>query len=345
MKLLVLRFSALGDVMMSVPVLDALARRYPDLEITVLSRKHFEAPFRFLPANVRFWGVDLKLYQGLNGLNRLYREIHARGFTHVADLHDVLRTRYLRMRCRMDGLAVAVIDKGRRDKRRLTRRRRKVVRPLTTSFERYRLVFERLGLPVEPAFRSLFAAACPDGRPDIGDLQPLTGIKGDDRWIAVAPFAKHAGKIYPLELQKQVVDGLRRQTGCKVFVFGGGAQEKAVAESWRREFPEVVSVIGVLTMEQELRLLAHMDAVLSMDSANMHLAALAGCPVVSIWGATHPFAGFLGWNQAPGNVLQTDLPCRPCSVFGQKPCYRGDYACLHRIPPETVIQKINTLLS
>lgn len=344
MRLLVLRFSALGDVMMSVPLLDALARRYPEMEITVLSRRNFEAPFRFLPSNVRFWGVDLNLYKGLKGLNRLYREIRAGGFTHVADLHDVLRTRYLRARCRLDGLSVAVIDKGRADKRRLTRRRHKVLRPLASSFERYRLVFERLGFPVTPVFQSLFAG-CPDGKPDISALRPLTGDKGTDRWIGIAPFAKHAGKIYPLELQKQVVDGLRRQAGHKVFIFGGGPREKAVAEAWRQAFPEIVSVIGELTMEQEIMLLAHMDVMLSMDSANMHLAALTGCPVVSVWGATHPFAGFLGWNQRPENVLQTDLSCRPCSVFGQKPCYRGDYACLHRIAPETVIKKINTFLS
>lgn len=343
MKLLVLRFSALGDVMMSVPLLDAVARRYPELDITVLSRKAFEAPFRFLPANVHFWGVDLQLYKGLKGLNRLYREIRALRFTHVADLHDVLRTRYLRARCRMDGLSVAVIDKGRRDKKRLTRRRRKVLRPLTSSFERYHRVFGRLGLPFDPEFRSLFAG-CPDGKPNIAALRPLTGIKGDDRWIGIAPFAKHTGKIYPPDLQRQVVAGLRRP-GRKIFIFGGGPQEKSVAETWRQTFPDLVSVIGELTMEQELMLQAHLDVMLSMDSANMHLAALAGCPVVSIWGATHPFAGFLGWNQHPENVLQTDLNCRPCSVFGQKPCYRGDYACLYRIAPESVIQKINTFLS
>ncbi|MDE7148949.1 MAG: glycosyl transferase family 1, partial [Bacteroidales bacterium] len=219
MKLLVLRFSALGDVMMSVPLLDALAHRYPEMEITVLSRRNFEAPFRFLPSNVRFWGVDLNLYKGLNGLNRLYREIRQRQFTHVADLHDVLRTRYLRMRCRMDGLSVAVIDKGRAGKRRLTRRRHKVLVPLTTGFERYRLVFERLGFPVDPVFQSLFAD-CPGGKPDISALRPLTGDKRNDRWIGIAPFAKHEGKIYPLERQRQVVDRLRRQAGCKVFIFG-----------------------------------------------------------------------------------------------------------------------------
>ena len=82
------------------------------------------------------------------------------------------------------------------------------------------------------------------------------------------------------------------------------------------------------------------DVMLSMDSANMHLASLVNIPVVSIWGATHPYAGFMGWKQLPINTVQLDLPCRPCSVYGQKPCWRGDYACLREIKPEEIIAKI-----
>ena len=81
-----------------------------------------------------------------------------------------------------------------------------------------------------------------------------------------------------------------------------------------------------------------------MDSANMHLASLTGIPVVSIWGATHPYAGFMGWGQSLDNAIQLDMDCRPCSIFGQKPCRLGDYPCLNNIKPETVVEKINTLL-
>ena len=61
--------------------------------------------------------------------------------------------------------------------------------------------------------------------------------------------------------------------------------------------------------------------------------------VISIWGATHPFAGFLGWGQDEKNIVQIDLYCRPCSVFGNKPCYRGDHACMNRIEEEMVFEK------
>jgi ADP-heptose:LPS heptosyltransferase len=88
-----------------------------------------------------------------------------------------------------------------------------------------------------------------------------------------------------------------------------------------------------------------MDLMVSMDSANMHLASLVNTPVISIWGATHPYAGFYGFNQDESNAIQIDLPCRPCSIFGNKPCCRGDYACLRQITPEMIVKKVESILS
>ncbi|RYZ25007.1 MAG: heptosyltransferase, partial [Sphingobacteriales bacterium] len=87
-----------------------------------------------------------------------------------------------------------------------------------------------------------------------------------------------------------------------------------------------------------------MNAFISMDSANMHLASLFGIPVISIWGATHPYAGFYGWGQQLRNAAQIDLYCRPCSVFGNKPCYRGDHACMEQLAESMVVEKVADVL-
>ena len=84
--------------------------------------------------------------------------------------------------------------------------------------------------------------------------------------------------------------------------------------------------------------------MVSMDSANMHLASLVDIPVVSIWGATHPYCGFKGWRQNDENIIQLPLTCRPCSVFGDRPCHRGDYLCLNGIKPAIVTDKILSIL-
>jgi len=103
-------------------------------------------------------------------------------------------------------------------------------------------------------------------------------------------------------------------------------------------------MVGKLNMSQELALMSQLDIMYSMDSANMHLASLVNTPVISLWGATHPYAGFMGWNQSTDNAIQVDLSCRPCSVYGQKPCFRKDYACLFQITPEQIILRIENAL-
>ena len=341
-RILIIRFSALGDVAMTIPVVYSLAKQYPQHEITVLSRGTLQPLFQGLPSNVSFMGADLVgKYNGIRGLNALYSELKEKKFDYIADFHDVLRTKYLRLRFRMAGIPVDYIHKGRKKKHQLVRRCHKVIENLKSSFRRYEEVLERLGFPVMLNFTSIYG----EGKGDFSLIESVTGSKHEGiKWIGIAPFAKHEGKIYPLELQEQVVAHFANRQDVKVFLFGGGAKEQAVFDAWRQKYPTIISMIGKLDMNTELNMMSHLDVMLSMDSANMHLASLVNTPVVSVWGATHPYAGFMGWKQLPINAVQLDLPCRPCSVYGQKPCFRKDYACMRQIQPEQIIRKIEGLL-
>lgn len=341
-RILVIRFSALGDVAMTVPVIYSLAVQYPQHEITVLSRAVLQPLFQGLPANVSFIGADLTgKHRGLWGLNNLYSELKSRRFDYVADFHNVLRTKYLRWRFRLANIPVASICKGREGKKKLIRRRHKVMENQKSSFRRYADVLEELGFPVLLNFVSIYG----EGKGNFSQIEPVVGSKGKQKWIGVAPFAKHIGKIYPIELQEEVIAHFAANPDVKVFLFGGGQKEQEVFDSWTAKYPSVVSMIGKLNMRTELNLMSHLDVMLSMDSANMHLASLVNIPVISVWGATHPYAGFMGWKQLPVNTVQLDMQCRPCSVYGQKPCWRGDYACLWNIKPEQVIAKIEGIIS
>ena len=337
--LLVIRFSALGDVAMTIPVIHAFATQYPQHKLTVVSRASFAPLFIDMPDNVHFKGIDLKRYSGLRGLSQLYQTIQeGNRFDAVADWHNVLRTRFLRFRFRLSGIPVAVINKDRRAKHRLTRAKNKVLHPLQTSTERYADVLAQLGYPVQLTFTSLFA-----GKPTVAS--PLTGPKpAGEQWIGIAPFAQHKGKIYPTLSMEQVIKQLSGRTNIRLFLFGGGNYEKALCEQWASQYPRTISLIGKGTMRDELTIMHSLDLLLSMDSANMHLASIAGTPVLSVWGATHPYAGFMGWKQNPDNALQTDLPCRPYSVYGNKPCLRGDYACLTQIKPAQIVDHMDRML-
>lgn len=329
-KLLIIRFSALGDIAMTVPVVHDLAVQYPDLEITMLSRPMAEPLFEKLPNNVHFFAADLNSrHKGLFGLNRLLKDIHFKDFNYIADFHDVLRTQWLRFVCRLFGKKVTKIDKGRKGKKALTRQKNKVFEQQATSFERYAKVLEQLGFPIKPEFVKLdYSAFC--------ETQKMP----NETWIGIAPFAKHPAKVYPLEKMEKVIKALSEKENTTIFLFGGGEEEKRHIAELCAKYPNVQAAQSQQGLKGELALMGQLDVMLSMDSANMHLASLVGTRVVSIWGGTHPYAGFLGWNQKASDCIQLDLPCRPCSVYGNKPCLRGDYACLNGITPSQIIEKL-----
>ena len=338
--ILIIRFSAMGDVAMTVPVVCALAHQYPHVRITVLSRPFARPLFEDLAPNVGFMGADTKgEYHGFKGLNALYRRLTAKNFTAIADLHNVLRSDYLRMRFNLDRYKVAHLDKHRQERRALTSARNKVLSPLPTAFDSYAKVFEELGYPIDlsqtyplrPSGTSL--RLLPEA---IGEKKPF------QQWIGIAPFAAHPGKASPIGRMEQVIDGLsRKHPSCRIFLFGGGDRERELIGGLVERHPNCVSVPALLHgLSEELILMSHLNVMVSMDSANMHLASLAGAPVVSVWGATHPYAGFMGWRQKAGNAVQLDMPCRPCSIFGNKKCLRGDHACMATLDPQLIINKV-----
>jgi len=219
----------------------------------------------------------------------------------------------------------------------LSRRYMKKFKPLKTSIQRYQDVFSKLGYRFDLSFRSIYEF----GTRKFEILTPFTGEK-KETWIGIAPFAKHIGKIYPLEKMEEVINKLAMKPGIRLFLFGG-KDEEAILENWSQRYSSVTSVAGHFSFANELLLMSYLDGFISMDSGNMHLASLVGVPVVSIWGATHSYSGFYGYGQDTNSIVQTDLACRPCSVFGNKPCFRKDYACLN-IPPESIVQALSKII-
>ncbi len=342
---LVARFSALGDVAMTVPVVYSACMAYPDVTFVMITQMVASSLFINCPANLKVVGVDVKVkYKGPRGMWRLMDDLRKDyAFDCFIDLHDVIRTRIIGLYCRLHGIAVSRIDKGRKDKRALTRESDKQMRPLISTRQRYFDAFQRAGF----SFGELFTSIYPIGV-DAAIYSEITAPKPEGtKWVAIAPFAKHKGKIYPPGLMKLVVDELVKRSGMHIFLFGGGGYERTVLEEWESEYPDrVTSLAGKrYGFAKELALLSHCDVMLSMDSANMHLSSLVGLTVVSVWGATHPYCGFTGWHQDVANEVQIPLECRPCSVFGNKPCLRGDYACLRGIDYHTIIKHLDQVIN
>jgi len=334
-RILVIRLSAIGDVAMTVPVIWSLTKAYPDAEITFVSQKFANGFLKYIP-RVSLFEVDLKgRHKGFFGIFRLYFDLKKLGdFDVLADLHDVIRTKIIRFLFLFSSSKIVTIDKGRAAKHNLTKIDGKELKQLQTTVSRYAEVFYNAGFRFSMEFDYLFTKS------PLSDKIVSITRQRENHWIGVAPFAKHKGKIYPLESMVKVVDLLSQKSSIRIFLFGGGKDEKDILEGWEKRFPNTVSLAGKLSIEDELKVISNLEVLLSMDSANMHFASLVNTPVVSVWGATHPFAGFYGWNQNPTHALQINLPCRPCSIYGNKACFRKDYACLNLILPEDIVRKI-----
>ncbi len=321
---------------MTMPVLYSFRQAYPDCEIYFVSRSFASglvAPIsgvHFIPGD--FNGV----HKGLKGLFHLFRVLQKMGpWELVADMHGVMRTHILTFLLWVTGSRISKIDKGRKEKEALCRKENKEFRALKPSVERYRSVLTRGGFPFElipmPGKELYGQADLPSGI--IGEASKTVNI-------GVAPFAKHPWKLWPEEKMLELLKMLDAK-GVNLFLFGGGGEEKKKLAAWSAQLSHGQSMVGRLTLAQELKLMSQLDVMISMDSANMHLASLVGTRVVSIWGATHPHAGFYGWGQSPHDAVQMDLSCRPCSVFGNKPCHRGDFACMQQLKVEDVLTRLD----
>jgi ADP-heptose:LPS heptosyltransferase len=338
-KILVLRFSAMGDVAMTLPVLQELLANYPNITLVVVSRKAFEPFFTGNP-NIEFHAFEPKTkHKGIIGIYRLFKELKSYKATALADLHKNLRSNLLSRLFWFTGISMASLDKGRAEKRALTRKQNKEFVPLKSSAQRYADVFATLGF-------SFTLKNTLTKQPEVLNQATLkiSGKKGAQKWIGVSPFAQHSQKVYPLDKMAKVLTALAA-TGHRIFVFGGGQEEQKIAEKWAKQNENITSLIGKLNLSEELSLISNLDVMLSMDSSGMHLASLKGIPVVSVWGATHPHAGFLGYGQNLANCVQQDLACRPCSVYGNKPCHRGDFACMNQLSESHIIQKVLNTIS
>lgn len=339
-NILVARFSALGDVAMTIPVVYSACRANPDSRFVFLTKKHAASLFVNPPENLVVTGIDTDSYNGIQGMVRLASELRRKyNIDAFADLHDVLRTKILRGIFALRSIPSRHIHKGRRGKKALTRPRRKVFLPLTSTRMRYREVFHSLGLQYADSFSGIFPQL-PDSALFKAATEPKTP---GETWIGIAPFAAHRGKVYPLALMEQVVETLSAHKGNKIFLFGAGQKEMNSLGRWAMKYDNTVNLAALsIGLPSELALLAYCDCVVSMDSANMHLASLVGTRVVSVWGATHPYCGFMGWRQKKEDAVQLDMVCRPCSVFGEKPCRFGDYHCLHGIVPKMIVDTVQS---
>lgn len=340
MRLLVIRTSAMGDVALTTPVLSGISKQYPDVEVVMLTRAAY-APFFNSISGIRLFFPDFKKrHKGLAGLLRLFNDLRLTGrFDYVIDLHDVLRSQIIRVLFKLNGVPVSVIDKGRAEKKSVIKGN--ITTRLSHSVERYRDTFIRAGFQVTLS-EGPWIVPSPEG---LSRAEARFGLK-DGINIGVAPFAKHKLKIWPEEYMIKLLGLIAERREAKFWLFGG-ADEAERLTAFQSHVPGSFNTAGTLGLDEEIALMSRLDLMIAMDSSNMHMAALTGVKVLSVWGGTDPLTGFGAWMQPDSlsvRISNSELTCRPCTIFGKGECRRGDFACMNRLTPEMVFRKAEEIL-
>ncbi len=305
---------------MTAPIFREILEQNPNLEIVMVSRGFFKDVFEGVP-RLTFKGVNVEEYKGYFGLTKLAKELEAEFKpNYIADLHQVIRSKILNFYFKRKGYSVFNLDKGKEEKKELTDVNNIDKKQLKLTTERYADVFRKMGFSIELSHQ----------------LRPISEVK---EGVGFAPFAQHEGKIMPEDKAFELASLIAKTK--KVYFFGGGKKESEILADWENRIPNSESLAGKLKLKAELQKISELEVMISMDSANMHLASVVGTRCISVWEQTHHYAGFLGYGQSLDDIVHVkDLTCRPCSVFGDKECYRGDWACREELNIHQVIQKI-----
>ena len=334
-KIAVLRFSALGDVAMLVPILRLVKQQYPNIELHVFTKKPFDQIFHI--ADIKTTGIKFdKEYKGVLGLRKLAKEIDRQNFDVVLDMHSVLRTFILDF---FTNTEFCRLDKGRKEKTAMVKAKERPEQSLPGMHERYAAVFKKANIDVELG----------------ANLKPITVNKLSDLpfsidttvpSIGIAPFSAHTSKEYPLEQMKTVIEKVQSKIKVNILLFGGGKEEEKKLHSLANESENVFSTAGILNLEDQIKWMSQLKLMLSMDSGNGHLAAAMGIPVITIWGATHPFLGFQAFGQPWENQLLPDnekYPAVPVTVFGKT---KDEYYAnaISSITPEAIASQVLGLI-
>lgn len=328
----------MGDVVLTVPVIQNLLKNYPETKITILTKPFF-APFFQGIKNVAVYPVDLnEKHKGFKGLYRLVKELSSKKkYDYVIDLHSVVRSWIICSLFLLRGVPFFRIDKGRAEKRMFIEG--KITHSLPHTTERYHKVFKKAGFQFLLKKRLLSL--------DAKFKKEHLELSKSELSIGIAPFAAHKSKEWGLENIQRLIEEISKEYTIHFYLFGGGTEEVEKLTVLANKYTNVTNIAGRFSLVAEMKFLQQLKAFIGMDSGNMHIAALLGLPVISIWGGTHPDLGFSALYQPRKNhirALVNGKPCRPFSVYGKLDMIKGKPAdCIKKVKVAQIIQRLKEI--
>lgn len=347
-RTLIVRYAQLGDIVMLLPTLNALAKQYPEDEFIVLTHPKFSKVFELMPPNISLYPMTYRKpnipLRGLVYIFHRYRRViklfMAKKFDKVAFMQNGKFDDQLQYLLSLRGSEIAKTDLSyffSQDKIRDC-----LIKQTSSLLELSVETLSRLGYKNLKAEFDLSHYTNSDRQKEILEV---VGLNDENKkLIGIAPFSRMQAKIYPLDKMEKIVAYYSKREDVQVVILGGGIKENIKYQEWKKSYPQISSLINKLSFDEEISALSTFKAVISMDSLNMHLAAFVGTPVISIWGPGDPLLGFYPVTETKEHAIRRELNCRPCSLCGEVPCTNPRlYECMN-IDPQLIIDKVNNLI-
>jgi heptosyltransferase-2 len=330
MKVLIIRFSSLGDIVLTFPITRAIHSWQEEAEIHFLTKPQFAPLFTYHPF------VKRVIYKtaSVNNVISLLKKEH---YDYVVDLHAKLSSFIVKKRI---GASKTATYRKHHFYRWLMAHTRfgKKLSPIRSTVDLYASALDRLGIPFSVDHQlELFLPPSPESVIAKFDL-PATQFR-----VAIVPGAAHPTKQYPLEYYYELIRLIRSNDGAHIVLLGN-SDEKKLTESLAKDYSstEVTDLAGKTDVMELACVLQSADIVISGDCGPMHVAAALEKPQIAIFGSTHPMLGFAPLNRK-AIILQKDLACRPCTLHGREQCPQKHFRCMKDISPQEIMDKIKVI--
>jgi lipopolysaccharide heptosyltransferase II len=340
--ILVVRFSAIGDILLTTPLLRAIRTRHPGARVAFLTKEQY-APLVSDNPNVSEV-LSIREEDTIRDVARMIKTVR---YSHLLDLHGSLRTLGLRAFARGPWSGYA---KRRLERQVLITAKRDIYPTDTPVPERYFEAAASLDVEIDGGPPEYFLSE--ESETQAGELLTRLGVGNGRAMVALAPGAAHATKCWPkdgwVRLGRRLV-----ATGAELVVVGGpddaelaravvsGIRGRLTSDEERR----VVSVAGMLGLQGTGAVIKRSAALVSNDTGVMHMATGLGTPLVALFGPTVRQFGFFPYRAERSAVIELPLECRPCSAHGGPACPLRHHRCLHAIAPETVFEALCSVLA
>lgn len=331
MKVLVIRFSSLGDIILTLPVLETIRRHWPESQTDYLTKGTFASLLHDDPRVRRLWTLTPD-----RPLEDLIGDLRGESYNLVIDLHATARSRWVAARL---GRPTVRVDKAGWARRWLVWTHSALPNLSRHTVDRYLdTIRAQLGLRFEPERVPRLQLDGTERQFAEDWLKPSSG----QRRIAIHPLAQHATKQWPAERFIEVANRLGAE-GWVVHWIGSPAERDLLERFRKATRTPSFSLADIGHLRRLGAVLARMDVALTGDSGPMHLAVAAGCPVVAIFGSTHPLLGFSPLGPCDKVVGMEELNCRPCHLHGRPACPKGHFRCMNDIGTDRVMDTLKGL--